>query len=216
MAGKLAGMLTFTAETHEYRYAGVVIPSVTQILGQAGMVEIPHFRDGRVERKRLIGTAVHRACEFLNQGDLDWSTVDPDVEPYARAYDEFLRRSEFGPVLTEHRFSTIIDGLSYAGTLDIAGDMGGVPFLIDIKTPLATQPHWAIQTAGYELGIKPPAVRPWKWQRAALKLRPDGEHRLVRFDDPSDRDVFRAALRDRNHPAVLRWKANHSIGIEEE
>lgn len=209
-------MLTFTPETHEYKYSGVVIPSVTQILGSAGMVEIPHFRDGRVERKAIIGKMVHRACEWLNHGNLNWDTVDPVIYPYARAYEKFLAKSGFRPILTEHRFTAMVDGLRYAGMLDVAGFIDSIPWLIDLKTPIATQPHWAIQTAGYELGIKPPVVRPWKWQRAALKLRPDGEHRLVRFEDPSDHDVFRAALRDPNHPAVLRWKSNHSIGIEEE
>ena len=54
-----------------------------------------------------------------------------------------------------------------------------------------------------------PVVPPFKYTRAVLQLRPDGSYKMSPpYDDPSDLNVFRAAL------ITTIWKMNGGMTIE--
>ena len=78
--------LLFNAERHEYSVPdGRIVPGVTSILKQTGVsvdFEALPNRDA-IERRRAIGTAFHADSHALCDGDLDWSTVHPDVLPFS-------------------------------------------------------------------------------------------------------------------------------------
>lgn len=69
-------MLTFAAETHEYRVNGRLVPSVTQILEAVGLIDYSHIpwptRQMALER----GRAVHEAIALDLAGDLDEESAD--------------------------------------------------------------------------------------------------------------------------------------------
>ncbi len=212
--------LSYSEQGHEYRFNGRVIRSVTQTLGDARLVEIPHFGDGRVVRKRLLGRQVHNLCCLVDQGKIDWSDVDSDAMPFVRAYESFVcagwLASAVEILASEEMVEIRVGDKVIGGRLDRKMLIRGEPYIIDLKTPAVGQPHWAIQIAGYELGSERPRRRPWRWKRAALRLGSDGRPHLITYTDPVDFDVFRAAVMDPEHPAVLRWKRNNNIAIEEE
>ena len=93
--------------------------------------------------------------------------------------------------------------------MDRVGLMNGRLWLIDLKCVDRLYPGFALQTAGYELLLPKPVVPPFKYTRAVLQLRRDGSPKLSPpYEDPSDLDVFRAAL------ITTVWKINRGMAID--
>src|SRR5450755_787122 len=80
---------TFDAEAHEYRLAGLVLPSVTQII--APLTDYSGIPADVMEFARARGQAVHLACELDDKKDLDESTLDPQLLGYVTAWRAFAR-----------------------------------------------------------------------------------------------------------------------------
>lgn len=194
-------MLTFDEETHTYRLDGRVIPSVTQILKSAGVIDDSFYN----EEGRVRGTAVHLATQYLDEGDLEWESLDPEIIPYVKAYQKFKEESGFIPELIEKKVFKRADSsrasvIDYAGTLDRAGkfspdfmpqsrqDFFSSDYcLIDLKTGAA--PQWAgAQLAGYAITLLPQMVR-----RFVLLLKKNGKYKLQEFKNPDDYSVFYGA-----------------------
>ena len=201
---------TFDPERHLYVVEGRPVPSVTQVLHAAGLgADYSMVPPGVLERKRVIGEYVHRATQYLDEGCLDLETVDPEVQPYLSAYERFVAESGFRPQLIEHRLVSRVAGILCGGTVDRVGLMNGKPWLIDLKCVDRLYPGFALQTAGYELLLPKPVVPPFRYTRAVLQLRRNGSPRLSSpYDDPSDLDVFRAAL------ITTVWKVQHGMAID--
>jgi hypothetical protein len=183
--------LTFDEEQHEYRLDDVVIPSVTQVLKSAGIVDDRWFTEWARDR----GSAAHKMLQFYDEGDLDMSSVDPRLRPYLDGYLNFLNETRFKPNHIELPVVSLLYG--YAGTLDRQGVMnGGNLAIIDIKTgkpSRATQLQLtAYQEAFFELyGV-------WCPDLYGVHLDEDGGYRVSRY--ANDKDTWRAAL------AVAKWK----------
>ncbi len=96
--------LAFDALTHTYRLHGEIVPSVTQVLERAGLIDFSKI-PGAIRQHALDrGSAVHAAIHFLNEGDLDpaFHTDFPEYAPYVAAWVKFLDESGF-------TFATAID-----------------------------------------------------------------------------------------------------------
>lgn len=200
----------FDEETHKYTVleTGEELPSVTHILKAEGYLPVyPETSD--VRTAMLRGTYVHKACDLLDAGLLDWGALDTELVPYVEAYASFIRDSEFRVRICEvpmmHR------SLRYSGTLDREGQLPGFgerdQLYIDLKTGSYLGWH-ALQLAGYALLArqsiwlpKPPEVR-----RAVLCLKNNGRYKLVECNDQSDAGVFIGAV------SGYRWKAAHLKG----
>lgn len=79
-------VLTFDPALHEYRVGGRVLPSVTQVLKETGLIKTDFFTTQGQDR----GSIVHLACQWLDEGTLDRSSIDPAIEGYIKAYESFL------------------------------------------------------------------------------------------------------------------------------
>ena len=201
---------TFDRERHLYLVDGRPVPSVTQVLHSARLAaDYSMVPPDVLERKRIIGEYVHKATQYLDEGCLDLETVDPELQPYLAAYQRFLKESGFRPQLIEHRLVSRVGGMLCGGTVDRVGSMNGRAWLIDLKCVDRLYPGFALQTAGYELLLPKPVVPPFKYTRAVLQLRRDGSPKLSPpYEDPSDLDVFRAAL------ITTIWKMNRGMAID--
>jgi hypothetical protein len=201
---------SFDANRHLYLVQGRPVPSVTQVLHSAGLgADYSMVPSQVLERKRIIGTYIHKATQFLDEGSLDLASVDAELQPYLSAYQRFLGESGFRPQLIEHRIVGSIGGMLCGGTVDRVGVVNGKLWIIDLKCVDRLYPGFALQTAGYELLLPKPLVPPFKYTRAVLQLRPDGSYKLSPpYEDPSDLDVFRAAL------ITTIWKMNRGMTIE--
>jgi len=174
--------LVLDAETHRYSYAGQPVGGVTEIVQALGIVEPRWFSDYSRDR----GTAVHAALEYLARGVLDWMSLDPRIEGYVRAGDQFMRDAGIEPgspvALVEHLVHH--PTLRYAGRLDLYARAFGEMAVIDFKSGGLGCAD--IQTAAYEeaLRIELGAARPFR--RMAVQLREDGTYKKTDFRSASD------------------------------
>lgn len=194
-----SGTFQFDAVAHEYSEGGVVIPSVTQILADVGIVDYSMVPRAILEHKGRIGTEVHIACQFLDEDALDWDSVDPEVLNYVLAYESFKRKTGFAPRLNEFRTVATVNGMKYGMTLDREGDIDGRPYVVELKATAQIHKSWGIQLAAYDLGLPQDVVR----SRAALHLRNDGTFAVQPYTDRNDRQIFVCAL------GLTWWKRNN-------
>jgi len=177
-------MIILDPITHIYRdEKGTVIPGVTSILRDAGLIDARWFDDYSRDR----GTLVHQACAMYDRDDLDMDALDPVLAPYVLGWARFRRESGFVPVLIE---SVVFNEQHfYAGTLDRTGDMNSFNWLLE--------PWTGPQTAAYSGCLNVPH------KRGGVELRNDGTYKLTEYKDRNDIKVFLAAL------AVVNWKKNN-------
>lgn len=165
-------MIRFDADTHTYWMGGARLPSVTEVLK-------PLYGDLRfvdqdlLDYKSELGRAVHRAVELHVLDGLDYSTLDDQVASYFAQYLKFESDTGFKATASEQ---IVHHTMGYAGTLDLAGNMGTIHAVIDIKTTAALSKAVALQLAAYkaayiERDFKGPLVK-----RFALRLTPDSYH----------------------------------------
>jgi hypothetical protein len=181
--------------THTYTTTNdKLLPGVTQILDGNGCVD--HF--GFSDETRARGTYVHEATVIIDRGER-LANVPIEYEPFITAYRRFVRDMQPVWSRSEEVVADLING--YAGTLDRAGLVQGVPVVVDIKTG-EVPPSVGPQTAAY-VRCLPDAHR---WQRYCLQLRPDGQYRWLPLADKADHAVFLAAL------TLYRWKERYRVG----
>jgi hypothetical protein len=174
-------MVEFFPESHRYEIDGHPVPSVTTILKDMGFVDAQWFTD----HARTRGTYVHQIIEWHITGEIDESTIDPELQGYLDAWGAFT--ADTGFVSTETEKPLASDIYRFAGTPDHIGMLNGREAVIDAKTG-AIYPHVGLQLAGYEIL----ATRPLK--RFGLQLKEDGRYSLKEFKDRQDRGIFLAAL----------------------
>lgn len=159
---------------------------VTGIIKAAGLMGQQWSDEWGMDR----GTAVHKAAELDDRGDLDPETVDPMVAGHLAGWRKF--RAEAAPEILAVEEEVIHEQYGYRGRLDRRVKLTGVEGILDIKCgqPAAWHP---IQLAGYALTFHRPLAR---W---GLYLPGDGNFRLREYRDRNDYDIFKAAL------TVARW-----------
>jgi len=185
--------LTFTEEGHEYRFDGVVVPSVTQIIK-------PLYDFGGISAERLEyasnrGVAVHKATELWDMKDLDESTLDPVIVPYLEAWKRFI--SENGVEIVGMEQMHFHPVYRYAGQFDRIAIFNGGAWLLDIKATAALSPAIGVQLAGYG-GLIPGTER-----RGAVQLKPDGTYRLQEYKSKTDWPTFLSLL------TIFNWRKSN-------
>jgi hypothetical protein len=192
--------LTFDPEKHEYRVAGRVIPSSTQILKDCKLFDFDAIPREVGELAMDRGSKLHLALEYLDKGELDETEIDPELVPYIHAYREFCDTRKFEPSLIEYSFYH--EGWGYCGTLDRTGTFGesGDRVIIDIKTGEAeVKRPVALQLVSYANKLEQPRL----FRRIALRLSRKGKYRVTEFkrvEFERDLNCFRSALN------VYNWK----------
>jgi hypothetical protein len=136
------------------------------------------------------GTAVHLACEYLDTVGLDWSTLDPQIEGYVRAWERCKAETGAQIAAVEQKIGGAHVG--YVGTLDRIVMLGGAPELWDLKTGGPHASH-GLQLAAYLHGIEP-KVKSDNVRRRTVHLKDDGTYALVEHSGKGDLKVFLAML----------------------
>ena len=185
----------FDEATHTYTVAGVVVPSVTNILSDISVMK--RMDPAWLADASLRGKMVHKAIELFNRGTLDEDDLDPMLEPYLRAWKRFCADHAFVPDQIESIiYSTRWE---YAGTVDVVGSWKSLrrrtPVTIDVKSGVADPAHGP-QTAAYteplrEMGIIEGPVVP---QRAVVRVQANGHYIVDHYQDAGDWSIFLAEL----------------------
>jgi hypothetical protein len=189
---ELEKTLRFEPVPHRYWLEpdGIELVSVTTVLKETRMIDYGMIPQDVLECASKRGTAVHEALRYLDDGDLDLESLDPEIVGYVIAYQKFCTDAGFTPHLVEHRVWH--RQWSYAGTLDRTGTLGSDLVVVDFKTGLVLPGH-ALQLAAYTMCLPDPR----RYRRIALKLDGDGTYRVHEFagkDLRRDFALFLAAL----------------------
>ena len=195
--------LTFSAEKHEYREGGCLIPSVTQVLKAEGLWDFSMVKKEYLDYALVLGTAVHRGSELYELGTLDETTVDPIVKKRLDQWLLFLESAEKkgwlqGEGFIEKRLSS---GLGYAGCPDRFYYCEKRLITIDIKTGIKT-PGTHLQTAAYEILEREYLLSQKKQVRESLRFcvyLKDDSFELVEHKDVFDSANFRSLLNVYNY-----------------
>jgi hypothetical protein len=194
--------IEFDAATHKYWVDGLSTVSVTQALKLAGMLDDRWFTEEGAWR----GTAVHRACQLIDEEMLDGGTVAPEWDGYIEAYDNFLHdyQCKWGGI-EEKLFHPLH---RYIGTCDRFGSVNGMGanglVVVDIKTG-ARQRWQAIQLAAYSQALSY-RYSSTRFERIILTLSGDGKYKATPLDFKKplllreDMATFNAAAR------IANWK----------
>lgn len=183
--------ITFDPVKHEYRSpAGIVIPSVTQVLP-----DYPLGPDKAVEKARVRSQIVHQLTADHDLG-LSVDGMPTECEGYFDAWLKLLK--DLKPDILEIERPGWHPQYHYAGTPDREMKWSRWPAVCDIKCTAAIQPEAALQTAGYV-----PLCRHKPKKRFTIQLKPDGTYRLQEWSDPTDFSVFLSCL------SVHRWRQRH-------
>jgi len=168
-------------ENHVYRVDGrLVSGSVTGIIRDAGLMDTSWFTPYSATR----GTAVHKAVEYYEQGDLDESRLDPAIVPYLAGWKMFKAETGYQSEQLEQMIFHPI--YQFCGTLDQTGAMDGQSCIMDIKTGIY-QAWWALQTAAYNSVVK--AKR-----RLSVQLTDQGKYKVTEYKGKTDWQKFLAAM----------------------
>jgi len=186
-------MLTFDPESHTYTLDGQILPSITQVIADMGLIDTAWFTDYSRER----GTLVHRIIEWHLLKELDEDTVDETLVGYLTAWKRFELDTGFVPTAIEQPLASGV--YHFGGTPDYIGFLNSHEVVIDGKSGTIS-PATGLQLAGQEIL----AGRPLK--RFALQLMDTGKYKLTPFTDRSDRGVFLAAV------SLWWWKAKNMKG----
>lgn len=173
----------------------VELPRVTEILRSAGLIDVTWFTPETQAR----GSAVHLACQYYDEGDLDESSIDPTIAGYVVAYAKWAQESG-------RESATWIEcpmhdkGGLYRGTSDRIFTCRPRS-LWDIKTGCHLAWH-ALQLAAYVNMLDDP----YSYSRFALYLKADGTYSVREFPKSEygrDLAVFMSALN------LWYWKENN-------
>lgn len=180
----------FDPADHSYYLGDKRLIGVSEAIQAAGLKDFSRIETDVLEHARQRGTAVHAACHFFDQGDLDWDSVSEEIKPYVLAWERFSLDFPLEWSEVEKPLYHATHGL--AGTPDRVTDKPGRT-ITDIKTyrPDAVT---GVQLAAYSLlrfGPQPAYDAP---KRRAVWLKDDGKYSLTEYTDRGDEAVFMACL----------------------
>lgn len=174
-----ATKINFNEKIHQYTTEEDrrILISVTEAIREGGGQRFLYSPDVVLDRKR--GTYVHEATQFLDDGTLDWDSLDPFIRPWIEAYQNFLRDSGFVIEAIEKMVGISwigTDRVFAAGTVDRVGRFpkSAIRAVLDLKSVKAggVAPATALQLAAYANGESPGKAM----ERVAVALRPDGTY----------------------------------------
>ena len=143
------GVLEFYPETHTYLYDGIMLPSVTQILGVKFRNDYASVPPAVLNNAAQRGTAVHKAIENYNNSGYD------DGSEAVRNF-KFLQK-QYGFEVLDSELTIVIfkDDMPIAcGRLDMTMLMDGETGIADIKTVRAlNKDKIAYQLNLYRIGL---------------------------------------------------------------
>jgi len=178
--------LRFDEASHTYWLGDRKLISVTTVLREARL-----FEYGNLGMAADRGTAIHTVTELDDAGALDTSKiVNPLLGPL-EGWRKFKQDSKIEVLGVEEAIYHPI--YLYAGKCDRRIRWKGKEGVIDIKSGVRAPWH-GLQSMAYAKCYPRPMTR------FCLYLGSDGTYKLEEHDDPSDWDVFRAAL------TVANWK----------
>lgn len=176
-AARSAPVFRFDATEHVYTLDGEIIPSVTQLLGRAGLVSEAFYTEASAER----GHQIHQLCAQYDLGAVeDLPRCVSAYKPWLLAYVKFLRTVRPAWVSIEEACANT--QYRFGGRPDRLGTVWGAEAIVELKSGVMERWH-GVQTALHDIlvGGLPVRVR----NRYGLYLMRTGKFKF-RPHDGSD------------------------------
>lgn len=133
-------VLVFDRERHEYRVGGRRLPSVTEVIRAV----LPGWEDEQWYLDR--GSAVHAACQFVDEGRVAWDDLDGRIRNQVVAWCQF--RQDFPAATIQVELPLYDPTHWFAGKLDrVLWNRRTGYTVVDIKSSYA--PQAVVQVAAY-------------------------------------------------------------------
>lgn len=167
-------LVEFDPQGHRYYVDGELVPSVTQVIKDAGMIDDRFF----TEYHRWRGSAAHEAIATWNRaGNIDRRTVDPKIRPYLEAAIKWMKDTGFMPMFTEHRMYDPI--FNVCGTADMIGyfKTNGKPLVNVFADWKSNDWNQGQLTSKWQLAAYGHAYNPKEiFERIEIVIGPDGNY----------------------------------------
>jgi hypothetical protein len=191
----IAPALSFDEPTHTYRFAGRVVPSVTQVLEHACRWDF--ITPEQLEAAGRRGTYIHQLAHLSDLDELD-DDRERDGEHWQRllAWRAFCR--DYGANWSAMETQGYSQLFGFAGTVDRRGLLErhspSDRWVIDIKSSEALGKTWGPQTAAYkQIAIEEDSS--WAFaRRATVRLLANGTYKFDECKDREDWPLFKAML----------------------
>lgn len=196
--------LTFEEDGHVYRWNGVVVPGVTQLLqGLHSFAGVP-LEVLQVAQER--GTDFHDMTQMVDEDDLDEDRLKaecPHLHAYLPGYRKFLL--DCSPNWRHIEEPVFHRQLRYATRPDRIGEFKYqgkrvADAVVEYKTSAAPHAVWGIQTMAQAHAAGRPTAR-----RFSLQVTPDGAYRLREWIDPDDWPAFVSLL------TLYQWRKRNGL-----
>ena len=181
----------FDSAQHTYSLNGRRLPSVTEVIREAGLMGDCDFY---TEEGRIRGSYIAQAIKLHEDNDLDMESIDPAIRGHFDQYLQFKEKSGFKVFSCEELVCDEVHG--YAGMLDLWGELKD-ELIVDVKCG-AAQPWHSLQLYAYRRAKKSVA-------KVANLYLSDDSWKLVERKDRNNEAVFLAAL------ALVKWKHNNGV-----
>ena len=194
-------MIALDEDTHTYRWDGIKVPGVTEVLTRTGIATLPDLEPLR--RGRYRGSIVHKAIELTEKGTLAEDNLTNNTElaelnilGYLNAYRRF--RDEWIAKIVNFEMVVGHEIFRYAGKLDqLSITIDGRLCVWDWKS--GKLPWWVeLQTGAYLeaiLSMKELNLESDELWHGAVAFRPDGTYDTPRLSQGrSGFSIFRQAL----------------------
>ena len=188
--------LTYNDIKHEYQLDGMIIPSVTQVLKGAGLVNLDFIDKDLLAEKADLGHKVHSTTELYDLGTLDLFSLHPTLSNYLDSWVKFRKDFNFQP--TEIELKLHHELYRFAGTVDRIGTMNNELILLDIKSGKKFRTH-EVQTAAYKLLFDQGKKKTEKIKKRYAVYLSEHGYKLEPHTDTNDTAVFLAALTINNY-----------------
>lgn len=129
-------VLEFNENTHTYKIDNVVLPSVTQIIGEIMPNKYANVNKRVLNEKAKFGTLGHKIIEDLDITDIENAKIhvrtieNKSLEICIREYLRLVRKHNIKPIAHEMK---VHYACIYAGTLDMIANVNNELSLIDVK-----------------------------------------------------------------------------------
>ena len=182
-------MLEYNDDLHEYSLDGVILPSVTTLIKDCGIINTTFFTGQGADN----GTRRHLLTELYDKDTLNWETIVDEDLPYLEAW--IKAKEELGIDVQAIEQKMYHPVLYFAGCVDRLALVKGVPTVIDLKTGAKAKWH-ELQLILYGLMCIHDDVKP---NLMTIYLKKTGKYSMESYDYSNERFAL-AAVR------VAQWK----------
>lgn len=154
-------MLEFDEKTHTYIKDGIVLKSVTQLLGELFPLKYDDIPTSILEKKAEYGTELHKMIEVIEKKKPKRPLAyikryyHPNIYQEESLKDYLELKKEYSIEIIESE-KMVSYKYIYAGRFDLKGYVNGKLAIIDIKTTYKLdEVYVALQNSLYELADEP-------------------------------------------------------------